>query len=380
MPCYHPLIRVVTGVTPDGKERARVLPMPSDLRPGFHQAVRFVGDSHAEPCMPYLEEAYEFQVIPCGKCLGCRMEYSRQWANRMLMEKEYHDTCYFVTVTYDDCHLRPVSFVSENTGEVVTNYTLSKRDSQLFLKRLRAQCPNDAIRFFMCGEYGDRTWRPHMHYILFGLHLPDLQSVITSDPYPHFHSDILQRAWSERIVSSDSKGSDTPLDDDSKKRKKKKSKSEKKVTYIPIGLIDIQDATWSSMSYVARYIMKKQLGPSGRDFYDRMHIQAPFVLMSRRPGIGRQWYEDHPGCFDFDFINVRTPEGGKKFRPPKYFNDLFDVDYPEESAEFKAHRQRLSEEFVKAKLERTDLSYLDYLQIEEDRLKHRTSSLLREEI
>ena len=46
-------------------------------------------------------------TIPCGRCIGCRLERSRQWAMRCVHEAEMHDENVFVTLTYDDDHLPP---------------------------------------------------------------------------------------------------------------------------------------------------------------------------------------------------------------------------------------------------------------------------------
>lgn len=370
MPCYHPLLRVlVPGVNPEtGKSLGQVVPFPPGLRPGI--------DPHV--CSPYSwdrkffvpcgsERGFPYQVIPCGKCLGCRMEYSRQWANRCLLEAEYHDSIYFVTVTYNDLHVRTSWYPDPATGEAQASLTLSKRDSQLFLKRLRKARPNDQIRFFMCGEYGSTTWRPHMHYILFGLHLDDLVCVGQRRGNNVYHSPLLERCWSEDLVTTDLFGKEcaTPLAKDDPLRK--------------IGFVEVMDFSWSAAAYVARYILKKQKGPEAQ-FYQDFGLVPPFTLMSRNPGIARQWYEDHPHIDEFEYINIKTEKGGKKFKSPKYYVDLFEEDYPEESKIFKENRLRMTEAAMAAKLQRTDLSYLEYLAVEEDKLKRRTSSLLREEI
>src|SRR6187549_2683574 len=44
-------------------------------------------------------------VLPCGHCIGCRLERSRQWAVRCMHEAQLHDVSSFVTLTYDDSHL-----------------------------------------------------------------------------------------------------------------------------------------------------------------------------------------------------------------------------------------------------------------------------------
>lgn len=79
------------------------------------------------------------------------------------MESLTHEKNCFVTLTYDDDHL-------PDGG------SLQPKDTQLFLKRLR-KSTGQYLRYFLCGEYGDRTFRPHYHLALFGLDISDLESI-----------------------------------------------------------------------------------------------------------------------------------------------------------------------------------------------------------
>lgn len=90
----------------------------------------------------------------CGQCLPCRINRQRLWTIRCLLEAGQHQHSSYVTLTYDDKHL-PLS------GSV------SLRDIQLFFKRLRRR--GHEFRYYACAEYGERSWRPHYHAILFGL-------------------------------------------------------------------------------------------------------------------------------------------------------------------------------------------------------------------
>ena len=143
------------------------------------------------------------------------------------------------------------------------------------------------------------------------------------------------------------------------------------------GFVTVQPVTWECCAYTARYITKKLNGPQG-EFYTQFNIDPPFTLCSRKPGIGRQYYDDHPDLYDHDFIHVSTSTGGKKFRPPRYYHKLFDVDYPEKSAELRETRKRMAEYQKQLKMEKTDLSYLEYLAVEESSLNDRIKSLKRE--
>lgn len=81
------------------------------------------------------------------------------WAHRLQLEAMTHESSSFVTLTYsDDCVPR--------TREGLA--TLAPEDVQGWLKRLRARLHPQLVRFFLVGEYGDTTHRPHYHCVLFG--------------------------------------------------------------------------------------------------------------------------------------------------------------------------------------------------------------------
>lgn len=98
-------------------------------------------------------------TIPCGHCIGCRIDRSRDWAIRCSHEAQLHEQSAFITLTYDDDHL-PADF------------SVHVKTWQLFMYRLRDSLPQK-IRFFACGEYGDTTQRPHYHALIFNHSFPD---------------------------------------------------------------------------------------------------------------------------------------------------------------------------------------------------------------
>jgi len=221
--------------------------------------------------------------IACGSCTGCRLERSRQWALRCVHEASlYEDNC-FVTLTYEDQYLK-------------NDRSLSIRDTQLFLKRLRKEFSSRKVRFFLCGEYGEGTKRPHYHACLFNLAFPDRVLWSVRNGNRLYTSETLNRLWG-------------------------------------FGYCVIGDVTFESAAYVARYIMKKVTGVEADDYYKER--QAEFVTMSRRPGIARSWYESFKGdLFPSDFLVLK----GKKVPIPKYYNRLFESDSPEEYAHIKNAR------------------------------------------
>lgn len=343
MSCYHPLKAFPIGLTENNKTQYKITSYKTD----HVELIKGIWTPVTEHYRSDLAQraVWHSIEIPCGKCVGCRLEYSRQWANRCMLELEYSDSAYFVTLTYDDAHLPLVS--KDDSSPVAT---VCKRDFQLFMKRLRKKC-GDGIRFFAAAEYGEHTFRPHYHAIIFNLKLDDLVLYKRSPlGYNYYNSQILQDAWSVR----DDKGILTPLG------------------YAVAGAV-----TWETAAYTARYVMKKLQGPEAK-FYSDLGIEAPFSLMSRRPGIARQWYDDHPGCAAEFYLTVSTEKGGKKFRPPRYFDRLFDLEDPETSKEIKEQRMKLAKAAKKAKLAQCTYDYEQMLEVAENAKINRLKALRRD--
>lgn len=182
------------------------------------------------------------QLVPCGKCPSCLSDRARDWSNRCLVELQSSKCAIFVTLTYNDFHL-PIG----DSGP-----SLRVEDCQKFMKRLRKYFSDKRIRFLLSGEYGSKTQRPHYHAILFGLQLsdfPDLRFVKYNRlGQPLFTSPRFAQIWSYGIVS-------------------------------------IGSVTKQSCDYVCRYVLKKQRDiDSDAIFYSGRKL--PFIISSRRPGIG----------------------------------------------------------------------------------------------
>ena len=216
-------------------------------------------------------EGVEEIKLPCGRCVGCRLERSKQWAVRICHEKQLHDSCCFITLTYDDKHLPKGN-------------TLKQEDMTLFIKRLR-KALDHPIRYFYCGEYGSRTQRPHYHMCLFGENFIDSRKFYTSN----FRGDVLYTSpFLEKIWQ---KG------------------------WCPFG-----DLTFDSAAYTARYILKKVNGPIAEEHYKGRSPE--FICMSRRPGIGADWFKK----FETDVTttdSVRLSRYNIRCQPPRYYDKLF---------------------------------------------------------
>ena len=115
--------------------------------------------------------------LPCGQCLGCRLERSRQWAMRCLDESRMHSENCFLTLTYDDSHLPPGgSFRKEDLQDFFKRFRryLNReqydRDGVLLPRKFRPL--TEKVRYFACAEYGEKG-RGHFHACVFGFDFLD---------------------------------------------------------------------------------------------------------------------------------------------------------------------------------------------------------------
>jgi len=214
--------------------------------------------------------------LPCGGCVGCRLERSRQWAMRCMHEAQLHEDNSFVTLTYDERFCPP---------------SLHYPDFQKFMKRLRKVYPG--ARFYMCGEYGEKFRRPHFHACLFGVGFRDrAEWSRTGSGSWLYRSPTLERVW-------------------------------------PHGFSSIGDVTFESAAYVARYVMKKVTGKLAAAHYSSLDLDTGELLslvpefnrMSLKPGIGADWFKKYKSdVYNFDYVVVN----GQKCKPPRYYDKLLE--------------------------------------------------------
>lgn len=158
MTCFHPNKAFRLGVKDNGKLDLLLRSYTVDHLEFVNGKWQNAYDSFVDPRSE--RTVKDFIEVPCGKCLGCRMSYSRSWADRMMLEMKDHKETYFITLTYNDQNIPWNPMPDQDTGEIVDSVqTLKKRDLQLFLKRLRRKVGDDHLMYFACGEYGEHTSR-----------------------------------------------------------------------------------------------------------------------------------------------------------------------------------------------------------------------------
>lgn len=347
MSCYHPLKGFKIGYTKNNKPNYMIVSYKVPYvwkRIGTDEW--YLGSGSIPTNINY-QVVSDFVEIPCGKCIGCRLKYSRDWADRCSIEAKEYAENYFVTLTYDEEHVPLSDYFDNETGEQFHMNTLCKRDFQLFMKRLRKR-GNDGIRFFACGEYGSTTMRPHYHAILFNLHLDDLEKLYEKDNMIYYRSAFLESVWKK-------------------------------------GFVIVTNMTWETCAYVARYVCKKSKNDESErylnKFYEDHNIEKEFILMSRKPGIGRKFYDDNKDeIYEYDEIHVSTRGGSVKRRPPRYFDKLFEEEFPEHFEMIKGQRQLNAELLRELKLKATSQDYENMLLSEEENQKSRMKKLSRNKI
>lgn len=262
--------------------------------------------------------------LPCGQCIGCRTETARQWAVRCVHEASMYEpfNC-FITLTYNDEHLPEGGSLTRGRNS----------DFSKFIRRLRREYKGEYyvekpggsvskdIRYYQCGEYGDELQRPHHHALLFNFDFDDRVYFKTENGYNLYTSDKLDELWTDYYGE-------------------------------PMGFATVGDVTYETAAYVARYVHKKITGKRRWTHYQsseyrvdnetgEIHgmLEPEHQTMSRRPGIGKGWISSFAGdIYPKDYTTIN----GKRLRPPRYYDAVFDISDPEAFRRVKEKRKEVN--------------------------------------
>lgn len=262
MPCYRPVKAWYGNLTVSGKREI------------------VFSRGQAQSCLDL--------ALPCGICVGCRLEKARQWAMRCRDEAQLYRENSFITLS-----INPESLKAHGDS-------LDHGYFQKFMKRLRKHFGVEKmVRFFMCGEYGTENARPHYHSLLFNLDFKDrVFHKVTDSGEKIYRSATLEKLW-------------------------------------PFGFSSVGDLTFGSASYVARYHIKKV----GTVVSDNHYLNprtgemlAPeYIRMSRGSskrgtgGIARGWYEKYKSDVYPNDVRVIN---GVDTKPSKFYDSLYDSEDP----------------------------------------------------
>ncbi len=203
----------------------------------------------------------------------------------------------FITLTY-------------NKQNLPEDGSLNKAHFQKFMKKLRKKT-NHKIRFFHCGEYGQKLQRPHYHACLFGHDFADKEFFQNKNDNDLYTSQVLNDTWAK-------------------------------------GFATTGELTFESAAYTARYCMKKITGEDAHAHYQNINtqtgeinqLQSEYTTMSRRPGIGKTWYEKYKSDL---FPRDECIIDGRIMKPPRYYAKMYQTQEPEKHEQIKNTRRRFFE-------------------------------------
>ncbi|WNK13118.1 MAG: replication initiator protein [Microvirus sp.] len=238
--------------------------------------------------------------LPCSKCIECRLDYARQWAIRCVHEAQMHPENAFITLTYDDTHLKSPK--------------LDYRDFQLFMKSLRKQL-DQPIGMFTTGEYGELTKRPHWHAIIFNWYPKDAVYKRSNDRGDKIYSSgFLDRIWKN-------------------------------------GSTEVGSVTFESAGYCARYAAKKLV--HGKD---NEHDFQPISKKSSKHAIGKKWLEQyHADVFNTGELILKD---GTKCGIPRYYSKWYRRYHPENYNQFVTKTRHQIMEQAQRKTDEENLAWL----------------------
>jgi len=262
MPCHFPK-QVYFTLSADGKKKLH-----------FGHSITESANRAFREGRELLYNKENLTVVPCGKCMACRLEKSREWAVRCVHEASLYENNCFITLTY-------------NQENLPVNGSLNFEHLQLFMKRLRFRFPDIKIRSFGCGEYGEKFARPHFHVCLFNFDFGDKLYWKTVNKQRLYTSAILEKEWGK-------------------------------------GFCVVGTLTFESAAYVARYCTKKING-DGAEAHYQGRVPEAARMSNRGGGIGYDWYQKwKKDVYPSDFVVLNS----NKCKPPRYYDKILEREDP----------------------------------------------------
>lgn len=254
--------------------------------------------------------------IPCKLCVGCRLDYTATWATRMMHESSFYPENWFGTMTYNDEN------IPEDGG-------VNLRDVQLLHKKLRRQLEPDKMRFVVSSEYGSQTLRPHYHGAYFNARIAekfgDLEMHSKSkDGSPLYVSEKFSNIWGNGFTLIG-------------------QLTRQSAAYVASYMLKDLDGDYVGANYscfnpktgeVSRPTNPTNLKPNQVEQYkekrfqeeNRIYLPKPFITMSRKPGIGKDWYKKYMQTDvlnkGIDQLHLHDSKGNRLNVPSYYFEQL----------------------------------------------------------
>jgi hypothetical protein len=256
----------------------------------------------------------ETQKVPCGKCLSCLIDKSKEHATRGFHESQMHTYNCFITLTYNDDNLPEYG-------------SLSKAHFKAFIKALKYQFRGMDWKYIGAGEYGspENTFRPHYHLCLFGIDFPDKEYLFTNEHGDAvYKSELLLKCWKGK------------------------------------GHVSIGELNYRTVAYVARYTTKKIVErgkhiqehfwidkKTGETNYDPEAYKNGLLMqnklpefLSMSPGIGKTWWEKYKQDTYKDYVTCNF----MKAKIPRYYDKKLEEHNEELMKEIKEKRKQKAKE------------------------------------
>lgn len=221
-------------------------------------------------------------LVPCGKCYACRSTYRDNWVYRLKNHLSVVKKGIFLTLSYNDISLP-------------RDMSVSVKDVQLFMKRLRKHYPSGTISYFVASEYGDKNLRPHYHILLFGIECPT--------------SNYMRIKLSNHIA-----------------------KNIWKKGYCFVG--DLNEKT---IKYTTKYILKDTMQNKDKQYYEDYGITKPFTLKSTK--LGLEYFHQHISTF----IEKCFDDKKNNYIPRYYRNKLIEYGFIEDDFFLKKYYKQCAE-------------------------------------
>lgn len=313
MPCFYPSAARFAVENVDGVQKLQLLHYW-----GQHPPESF----NPEACDRDIKDI----LLPCGQCIGCRLEYARQWSIRIQLESKLYKNNLFCTLTYNEIS-NELNAVRQN-GNIV--YTLRKEHLQLFMKRFRERLREKynwtGVRFFAAGEYGDRFQRPHFHVILFNLpsDMPMNFYNLSESKEPLYIVPDIEDSWG--------------------------------YGFAPCG-----EVTFESAAYVARYATKKITGKKAPEHYGKRIPE--FTQMSRRPGIAASYVDTDRKLLDAfakNYVIIQRSKSAMQTKPPRYWSRKLQERFPDIHFELSEAQRQQAVAYQKNAIQQSGLNNIQY--------------------
>lgn len=312
--CYHPKLRIEMIGKTEKAEDGHL----------YHPAIIIPADKESELLEKYKDfhANYRKQIIPCRNCIGCRLDYSREWANRGYLESKKSEDNYFITLTYDEEHLPIDESITTSEGKTYTRSeewkgNLRPEHLKKFIHDIRQyfyrKNKKQRIKYLACGEYGTENKRPHYHIILFDCPFTpnDMYNPRIIDKEIYYQNRIIEKYWKR-------------------------------------GLSNVTVASWNTIAYVARYVTKKQYGHNAEDERAQKGQIAEFIRVSN--GIGKEyWEQNKEKILKTDSITIKNGKGVHTTKPPRYFYRLLQKENREAYEDIKKRREQQNDNTQKAR-------------------------------